>query len=163
MKSLKYYILVFVLSLVCGQYKLFAQDASMKEREACLYLTSQIDKLIKASQIQIDKNLIFNFLLCFDDKYSNSAELGEYSDEVLFKLLEDYPNLILEVMSLNKDKIPWKDICNKIADPIIVSDVNILNGIINKVNVIIEYDNIKKDVIDALKKAIVYVTSGRSY
>ena len=155
MKSSKYHILVFVLSFTCGQYKLFAQSASIEECEACINLTYQVDTLMEVSKIQTSKSkeVIFRFLLCFDTKYSNAAELVQYSDEVLFKLLKDYPNLILEIMSKNKTQIPWKNICDQIAHPI--NDGINLNDILKKIEPISGYDNVKKDVIDALKKAII--------
>ena len=157
MKSLKY--LVFILSFViCVQYKTLAQT---KMIDACIYLTFQVDSLIKISQIQTDtgKKTISNFLLCFDDdKYLNSAELRQYSNEVLYKLLENHPKLILEIMSKNKNKIYWKIICDEISDPIIVSEVVVVKGIISQVKAISGYDNVKKDVLDALKKAAIYLT-----
>ena len=148
MKTFKYYILVLVLSLACGHYKLFAQDKIYEESLACLNLTSQVDKLIKASQIQTDKDLIFRFLLCFDAKYINAAELKQYSNEILFKLLEDYPKLILEIMSLNKDKIPWKNINVEISSPI--NDIINLDDILKNIEAISGYDDVKRDVINAL-------------
>jgi len=154
MKSLKYYILVFMLYLIfCGQYKVVAQN---KIYDACIGLTFQVDSLLKISKIQTDtgNRIVSNFLSCFDDKkYMNNAELRQYSNEVLYKLLEIYPKLTLEIMSKNKSKIYWKIICNEIANPIIYSDMDVIKGIIRKINSISGYDNVKKDVLDALNTA----------
>ena len=155
MKTLK--LLVFFLLFM--QYKSFAQDR-FEEIDACLTLIHQVNVSIKESQIETDagKKNVSDFLLCFDNKYSNAAELGEYSNEVLFKLLENYPKLTLEIMSKNKNQISWKLICQEIANPIIVSEVNIISGISKKIEAISGYDNVKKDVLDALKQAIINIS-----
>jgi len=81
MKSLKYYILVFMLYLIFfGQYKVVAQN---KIYDACIGLTFQVDSLLKISKIQTEtgNRIVSNFLLCFDDKKDlNNAELRQYSN-----------------------------------------------------------------------------------
>ena len=154
MKSLIYIVLFIFLIFYRLQDDLFAQIKSV-DCIACLDTTNQLETLIMTNKTQLHthkgKKLICHFLLCFDSKCSNAVELGEYSNEIIFKLLEDYPKLTLEIMSKNKKQIPWKNICDAIAEPI--NNVNNINEIIENIDAISGYSNVKMDVLNALNTA----------
>ena len=152
MKSSIYCIIFFLFSFSFHD-NLFAQSKNV-DCIACLDTTSQLETLMtNEAQLHTNKGkkLIYHFLLCFDLKCSNTVELLEYSDEIIFKLLGDYPNLALEIMSKNKKQLPWKNICDGLAHPI--NDVININGIIKNIDAISGYSNVKMDVLNALYSA----------
>ena len=153
MKSLIYIVLFIFLIFYRLQDDLFAQIKSV-DCIACLDTTSLLDYFVVCeTQLYTNKgkNLVYHFLLCFDIKCSNAIELVQYSNAIIYKLLENHPKLALEIMSKNKKQLPWKRICDAIAEPI--NNVNNINGIIKNIDAISGYNNVKMDVINALNTA----------
>ena len=106
-------------------------------------------KIIKEDVIKV--SFVYHFLLCFSSSCKNNVELSEYSNEVLLLLLKEYPELSLKTFSKYRKKIQWDYICTEIAKP--VNDSINPNEILKKIETIYGYDDVKKDVINALKIA----------
>lgn len=95
----------------------------------------------------ISDTLIYSFLFTFDSQCKNHVEYGEFSNEVLFKLIHKHPervakNIVKE--GINMDLI-LDELSNPVNDAIIVEDVI---RSIEKSNVDAE---IKNKIINALR------------
>jgi hypothetical protein len=77
-----------------------------------------LDKLdfISLRVDSINKDMINDFLCTFDKKCKDDAEFGEYSNELLFRVIEKSPKLFIEVLSSkSREKIDL--ILNELSDP----------------------------------------------
>ena len=113
--------------------------------DASIYVRKHIDSL------SIDD--IFAFLLCFDNQCLNNVELVEFKNGLIFMLLNEKTILMLNTFDKYKRQIPWDNICKEITQP--VNDGIDVKEIRKKIEAISGYDNVKRDVIKALDKAII--------
>jgi hypothetical protein len=82
-----------------------------------------LDKLefISLRVDSINKSLINEFLCTFDEQCKDDAEFGEFSNELLFRIIEKAPKLFIDVLSSqSKEKIDL--ILNELSDPAVEMD-----------------------------------------
>lgn len=91
----------------------------------------------------LSDTLIYLFLYSFDESCNNNVEYCEYSNEVLFKLLVQYPEKL--AINLLKEGINQEIIFNELSSPI--------NDAINTDQVVKSVKNANID--DALKNKII--------
>ncbi len=120
--------------------KIPATDSNRCNLEIVLEVDEDLDDLT-------DKQ-IYLFLYSFDESCANNTEFGEYSNEVLFKVLNKYPGLL--ALNLIKEGINKDVILYALSSPVSelsnieVTYNNVLKSNINK--------KIKQDLLEALKK-----------
>jgi hypothetical protein len=95
---------------------------------------------------------IFQFLYTFSKDCSKNVEYSEYSNEVLFKVLEKYPEQLMSCMSKEKN-LDLDYILSELSTPIL--DIN-GKVIYERVQNALGDKLIKKKVLEAIKKAIAY-------
>ncbi len=93
-----------------------------------------------------DKDLN-NFLETFDKSCQINVEYSEFSNELLFKVLQKYPNRMISILSKNKN-IKLKYILKELHNP--VHDGFDINNIINKIQM--NRDIISIKIVKALKE-----------
>ena len=99
----------------------------------------------------INNDLASEFFKTFDDSCKNKVEYSEWSNELLFQLLEKYPEKFLEVLSF-KERYDLNNIFQNLESPI--HDGINLERIYSRVkNTNIE-STIKKEVLDRIQIAI---------
>jgi len=76
-----------------------------------------IIKTIDANVNNLTKNDITFFLMTFHEKCNNNIEYMEYSNEMLFAVLNKYPKEVIEIMKENKE-IDKAFIFNVLSNPI---------------------------------------------
>ncbi len=111
--------------------------------------------VIKYTEAHLDKLLypdLYRFLYTFSKDCSKNIEYAEYSNEILFKVLEKYPEQLIRCMSKEKG-LNLDYILSELSTPIL--DLN-GNVIYERVQSALGDKLIKEKVLDALKKAIVY-------
>ncbi|TKG91608.1 hypothetical protein EYV94_21525 [Puteibacter caeruleilacunae] len=118
---------------------------SVREKERC-----DIDIVLETEENinNISDELIYLFLYTFDENCKNNIEFGEYSNEVLFKLLEQHPKRVVE--NITKEGINLDVILNELANPI--SDVVNVDDVLKSINTISTEEGIKNKLVDALRR-----------
>jgi len=98
----------------------------------------------------ISDDLIYLFLYTFDEECSNNAEFGEFSNEVLFQLIEKYPEKVAK--NLTNEEINKEVILEELSSPINdIVDVKGLYKIVEEANI---DDKLKSEILRSLKTAI---------
>ena len=86
------------------------------------------------------------FLKSFSRECSSNVEFSEFSNEVLFKILEKQPSLFIDAMCLNDKTIEYSDIYLEISSPL--SDLFPLDAI----NKIFKSSTHECSQLDSIKK-----------
>jgi hypothetical protein len=107
-----HYILVFLL--LFSALRGYGQNKCIK---------CDLDKLelISSHLDSISKSMISEFLCTFDKKCKDDAEFGEYSNELLFRVIEKAPKLFIEVLSTKSNETK-ELILNELSDPAVEMD-----------------------------------------
>jgi hypothetical protein len=111
--------------------------------------------VIKYTEAHLDKLLytdLYKFLYTFSKDCSKNVEYSEYSNEMLFKVLEKYPEQLISCMSKEKS-LNLDYILSELSTPIL--DIN-GKVIYERVQNALGDKLIKEKVLEALKKAIAY-------
>lgn len=103
---------------------------------------------IYATQNELDDKMIEYFLLTFDETCSLNIEYSEFSNELLFLVLNKSPQTIIELLSKNK-KIKKSIILNTLRSPI--SDAIDIDELINKIMKVEGHDGLQKELLNSLK------------
>ena len=103
------------------------------------------DKLEK-----LTKEDVKNFLLTFDQSCGTAIEFSEWSNELLFDVLQKHPELMLRTLETEGTKIKKDAILRELSSQLL-DKVNV-NGLIKKVEQVNINGLLKKEVIDNLKK-----------
>ncbi len=90
------------------------------------------------------------FLYSFSKECSKNIEYTEYSNEVLFKVIELYPSQVMDCIKLNSD-IEFEYILSELSSPLL--DIN-GKKLITKVQQAEGESAIKSKIIESLKKAM---------
>lgn len=90
------------------------------------------------------------FLCTFSKECSRNVEYTEYSNEVLFKVLERYPSQFMECINLNSS-IEFEYILSELSNPLF--DIN-GKKLITKIQQVEGLSIIKSKIIESLKKAM---------
>jgi hypothetical protein len=98
-------------------------------------------------------NLILDYLQTFGEECKNNIEYSEFSNEVLFKLLQGQPEQFCKVLDANKSKIDFNSIIQEIENPLL--DLVDLQQTKERILEIEISTQLKTKLILALDKAIV--------
>ena len=137
MKKTRLIIIVVFLTLFT-QFG-FSQDCKKCDIEKLLDLSENLENL--------NYETVKNFICTFDSTCINNIEFSEWSNELLFKLLEKDINLLNKVLhdlGFNYVKLIGKEL----ETPIIDFDLN-------NIYLLIKNSKGPKDIIEAEKKAII--------
>ena len=93
---------------------------------------------------------ITDFLLTFGEECRNNAEYSEWSNELLFSILDKQTELIIKTIEKEEKRIEIKEILDDLSSPIL--DPNI-KDIISKVEKIKIQKELKDKIIERLKTA----------
>ena len=106
-------------------------------------LKCNIDVVVRLSETMEnpDKATILNFLCTFDETCNSNVEYSEFSNEVLFQVVQKHPDQVLELLSNKKVKtqVILKELKSPISDTYNVADIR---GFIEKVE---DIQNHKKE------------------
>lgn len=109
-------------------------------------------RYIKLETDKLEENDIYEFLLCCNKSCAIDVEFSEFSNFLVFHLLENRPNLTITVMENNVDELPMDYIKEMIESPI--SDRINLQKIYLKVEKLESTSEIKDIILAAIKTAI---------
>lgn len=79
----------------------------------------------------VSENLMLRFLKTFGKDCRNNVEFSEFSNEILFKVIQQQPELFCEVLEDNKNQIEFEEIILELKSPI--NDLIDLNLTINRI------------------------------
>ncbi|MCK3684228.1 hypothetical protein [Maribellus sp. YY47] len=96
--------------------------------------------------------LIVKFLQSFGRECKNNVEYSEFSNEVLFKLLQSQPEQFSKVLTKHKDSIDFDYLIQEIENPLL--DLVDLENIQERVVKSINDKELKNKLNTALNKAI---------
>jgi hypothetical protein len=138
MKKGRLIILLFLLPVSFG----FAQTNCRK---------CDIDKIAPADKNigKLNSKILGAFLCTFDSSCSNNAEYSEWSNKVLYKVIETNPTLFFSVLQKN-EAIDLTILVKEIQSPLL--DYN-FQAIYDKVRLTTGPQNLKILFLDALEKA----------
>lgn len=117
----------------------------------CEKCKTELVREIKSHINNITKEQVFRLLCCFDKKCTNNVEFSEFSNEVLFLLLSEHPQLTIEVLAKN-ESISLELIKNVIENPI--NDRIDLNDIYEKIENLEDYEKTRESLLQSIKIAI---------
>ena len=100
---------------------------------------------------QLTKNDVRDFLLTFGKECQNNVEFSEFSNEVLFLVLDKQTKLTLETIEKEEKQIELDAILDDLSSPI--SDMTVVKNLIPKVEKAKINDRLKKLIVDRLKTA----------
>ncbi|MEO5977325.1 MAG: hypothetical protein ABIS36_20815 [Chryseolinea sp.] len=92
---------------------------------------------------------VYEFLFTFSDDCKDNVEYSDFSNEVLFKVLLQYPELLSE--SLNKDSLYKDVILQELASPVIEAPID---RVINAVNKLRISDSARNKILRGVKVGI---------
>lgn len=118
--TLKHYIL---FSLFCSPIFLFYANSFSQESEIPFHCNLEIVHNTNIKIDSLDFEQVELFLNTFDSTCKNNAEFHEYSNEVLFKVLNTQTFLLVKVLSTCKS-INLPLILSEIENPVIEFDLN---------------------------------------
>ncbi|MGC3943787.1 MAG: hypothetical protein QM762_04470 [Chryseolinea sp.] len=121
---------------------LYAQNDNKCDDAILLSTSERIGRLAEKE--------IADFLLTFGEKCRDNAEFSEWSNELLFMVLDKQTELTLKVIQEEK-RIEKAVILDDLSEPI--NDSIDLKALINKVNKVKVDDNLKAEIIKSLKTA----------
>lgn len=102
-----------------------------------------------ASINKLTPNDIRIFLSVFDSSCSSNVEFSEFSNELLFNVLDKYTKEVLLILEKGYSGIQLRSVLSELESPL--TDAIDLNNLIQKVEKVKASQQIKKQVIDALQ------------
>ena len=100
---------------------------------------------------QLTKKDVRDFLLTFGNECQNNVEFSEFSNEVLFLVLDKQTILTLETIEKEEKQIELDEILSDLSSPI--SDMIVVKNLIPKVEKAKINDRLKKQIVDRLRTA----------
>ena len=100
---------------------------------------------------KLDQYEIRHFLLTFGEECRDNAEYSEWSNELLFSLLDKQTELTLRTIEKDEKKIAIDEILEDLNSP--VNDLVNVRSLILKVDQVAINERLKKQIIENLKKA----------
>jgi hypothetical protein len=131
-------------SLILATSNIYSQTVK-KCNEAVVLFTQ--NKMGQLSQQEIG-----NFLLTFGQECRNNVEYSEFSNEVLFDLLDKQTDLLLRTIKKQENKIELNVILEDLGTPI--NDRNDIKIILTKVEKVKISMELKDRIVERLKSAI---------
>lgn len=117
-----------------------------------------IEKVVVADQQSdnLSKKIILEFLKTFDISCERNVEYMEYSNEVLFLILNQDPAKVIKVLNNNLRKLDFVQIQSHLENP--MHDLDNLEELKKRILGIKQKSNTKTMIIESLERAI----SGKS-
>lgn len=109
-------------------------------------LLSTSEKIGKLKQKEIT-----NFLLTFGQECRNNVEYSEWSNELLFSLLDKQTNLTVKTIEKEEKRIEMEEIFDDLSSPI--HDMINVKNIISKIEKVKIRKELKDKIIERLKTA----------
>lgn len=122
---------------------LFGQEIEKCDRAILLSTSNKIGQLTYKE--------ITNFLLTFGKECKDNVEYSEWSNEILFSLLDKQTELTLKTIKKEENKIEKDEILNNLSEP--VHDKGDIKELIAKVDKVKLNGRLKKEIIERLKTA----------
>ena len=97
----------------------------------------------------LSDHLLERFLLTFDSTCHRNAEYSEWSNDLLFKVIQAHPRGVLAILQSNRN-VDFTYILSELQDPIGDCDVQWIYSKVKKVH---GYSGIKKRVLESLEQA----------
>ena len=138
--KLRFYTLTI---LVLTTTTLFGQVIEKCDRAILLSTSNNIG--------QLTQKQIADFLLTFGKECRNNVEYSEWSNELLFSLLDKQTELTLKTIEKEEKKIEKDEILNDLSEPI--HDMIDLKELIAKIDKVKMNGRLKNEIIEKLKTA----------
>lgn len=116
------FILVMILSSLTNG-TIHAQKQSLRCNIA---VVREMDEGIKTGS----KELVYRFLCSFDSSCSTNVEYSQYSNEVLFKVLEMHTSIFMQC--LKRPEVDREYVFQRLSEPLVYEDVKQLKEIVSK-------------------------------
>jgi hypothetical protein len=136
--------LVILTSLALTTLNLYGQTIKKCDGAIVLFTKTKLGQLTQRE--------IRDFLLTFGQECRNNVEYTEFSNEILFELLDKQTDLLLLTMEKEGGKIEMEIILEDLGTPI--NDEIDVKTLLAKVEKIKVNGQIKKDIVDRLNSAI---------
>jgi hypothetical protein len=137
--------LVLILTLVTVTAPVtFGQDVKKCDGTIVTFAKEKVGRL--------NKDDIGDFLLTFGKECENNVEFAEYSNEVLFLVLDKQTELTLRTIEKQKQQLDLNEILSTLSSPI--NDGIDVKSLIPKVEQVKFDGRLKKQVLDSLKIAV---------
>ena len=136
-------ICFFLILLPILSHNLYGQSTTKCSMASLLEVSKHVGRVTHEEMV--------NFLVTFDPECRNNVEYFEWSNELLFELLEKQTELTARTIANQAKRIDLTTIFENLEDPIL--DRFNIKTIIGKVEKINFNQEIKKEIIDRLKKA----------
>ena len=137
------FVIIVVLSCLPGQAHAQSQDKC-----SVTVLRKTFDKIDKLKERDIR-----GFLMTFDTSCDQYVDFSEWSNEILFDVLNAYPKEVLEVLEKEKSRLNIEEILTELSAPI-TDKVNV-HELINRIDQIKGNKEMKNMVIEYLQKTSV--------
>ncbi len=134
---------VILTSLILTTSNIYAQ--TVKKCDVGVVLFAK-DKMGHLSQREVS-----NFLLTFGRECRNNVEYSEFSNEVLFDLIDRQTELVLKTMEKEKNEIELNVILENLGTPI--NDAIDVKTILTKVERVKMNGRLKDKIVERLKSA----------
>lgn len=116
-------------------------DKSKCQSEPLIAIVDSIEDL--------NESLVLNFLSTFSILCENNVEFSQWSNELLFKILDKAPDLFVKTLDENAYRLDTTSILKELEAPI--HDLIDINLIIEKIDAVNSDDDIKNEIIKRLK------------
>lgn len=135
---------VILTSLMLTTSNIYAQTVEKCDIEIVLFAKNKMG--------QLSQKGVSNFLLTFGQECQNNVEYSEFSNEVLFDLLDKQTELVLKTMEKEEKKIELNVILEDLGTPI--NDGIDVKTILTKVEKVKMRGELKDKIVGRLKSAI---------
>ncbi len=135
--------LVILTCLILATFNIYGQTIKKCDGAVVLFTKNKLGQLTQRE--------IRDFLLTFGQECRNNVEYTEFSNEILFNLLDKQTELLLLTMEKEGGKIEMEIILEDLGTPI--NDEIDLKTILTKVEKVKVNGQIKKDIVDRLNSA----------
>jgi hypothetical protein len=136
-------VLSILTSLTIGTSTLHGQE--IKKCDGSIILST------KNKAERLTKNDVKEFLLTFGKECKNNVEFSEFSNEVLFLVLDKQTELTLKTIEKEEKKIELNEILDDLNSP--MSDMIVVENLISKIEKAKISNRLKKLIVDRLRTA----------
>lgn len=117
----------------------------------CIKCKIDMVKEVKENIHNLNEDQAYTFLCCINESCSQNVEFTEFSNEVLYLLLNERPNLVLKILSKHSN-ISLNYIKKQLENP--VNDKIDLNNVLKSIRSVDNYEAIKKELLSSIQLAI---------
>jgi len=135
--------LSILTSLTILTSSLYGQEIKKCDGTVVLSIQNKVGRLTEKD--------LRDFLLTFGKECQNNVEFSEFSNEVLFLVLDKQTELMLKTIEKEEKKIELDEILDDLSSPI--SDMIVVKNLIPKVEKVKIDSRLKKLILDRLRTA----------